>query len=230
MKIGIIGATGKIGKCIFREALKRGHDVTAIIRNASKVETPNLQVVEKDAFSLTKEDLEIYDVVVNAFGAAPNENDKHIELTHHLLEIFQQIPTRLITIGSAGSLYISSEGTARVVDSTKIPTFLKQRFLAQTLSLVEYESSEANWTYVSPAVFFDATGIESGKYQLGTNTVIYNSVGDSYISYYDLALVVVDEIEQQLYVRKQMTAVGEMGKRGFMSRLTNKTFQRILKF
>lgn len=229
MKIGIIGATGKIGKCIFREALKRGHDVTAIIRDASKVATPDLQLLVKDAFTLTKEDVETFDVVVNAFGTTPTDSDKHIELTHYLLAIFEKVPTRLITIGTAGSLYITNDTTTRVVDSAKLPAILKQSFLAQTLSLTSYEKSDTNWTYVSPAVFFDASGSETGRYELGSNYVIYNTVGDSYISYYDLALAVVDEIEQQHYVKKQMTAVAEMGKRSFMARLTNKTFQRILK-
>ena len=32
MKIGIIGATGKAGSRILKEALDRGHEVTAIVR------------------------------------------------------------------------------------------------------------------------------------------------------------------------------------------------------
>lgn len=38
MKIGIIGASGKAGNEILKEAKKRGHEVTAIVRNASKVQ------------------------------------------------------------------------------------------------------------------------------------------------------------------------------------------------
>ncbi len=37
MNIGIIGATGKAGQLIVQEAIKRGHNVTAIVRNAAKV-------------------------------------------------------------------------------------------------------------------------------------------------------------------------------------------------
>lgn len=36
MKIGIIGAAGKAGNLILKEALNRGHDVTAIVRNADR--------------------------------------------------------------------------------------------------------------------------------------------------------------------------------------------------
>ena len=37
MKIGIIGANGKAGSRILKEALDRGHEVTAIVRNAAKL-------------------------------------------------------------------------------------------------------------------------------------------------------------------------------------------------
>ena len=40
MKIGIIGASGKVGKLVLEESIERGHEVTAIVRNAS-----NYQVV-----------------------------------------------------------------------------------------------------------------------------------------------------------------------------------------
>lgn len=37
MKIAIIGATGQAGSRIMKEAMDRGHEVTAIVRNASKL-------------------------------------------------------------------------------------------------------------------------------------------------------------------------------------------------
>ncbi len=52
MKIGIIGATGKAGSRILKEALDRGHEVTAIVRNAAKITEDNVKVLEKDVFSL----------------------------------------------------------------------------------------------------------------------------------------------------------------------------------
>ncbi len=47
MKIGIIGATGKAGSRILKEALDRGHEVTAIVRNAAKITEENVKVLEK---------------------------------------------------------------------------------------------------------------------------------------------------------------------------------------
>jgi putative NADH-flavin reductase len=47
MKLAIIGATGKVGRLIMKEAVDRGFDVTAIVRNASKVTETNIKVLEK---------------------------------------------------------------------------------------------------------------------------------------------------------------------------------------
>lgn len=87
MKIAIIGATGKAGHLIMKEALLRGHEVTAFARSVSKVQETNVHVVEKNLFELTADDLKPYDVVVNAFNSAGEytagkdpliENPKHI--------------------------------------------------------------------------------------------------------------------------------------------------------
>lgn len=74
MKIGIIGASGKAGNEILKEAKTRGHEVTAIVRNASKVQEQDIAILEKDVFELTAEDIKPFDAVVNAFGAAPGQN------------------------------------------------------------------------------------------------------------------------------------------------------------
>lgn len=47
MKIGIIGATGKAGSLITEEAINRHHDVTAIVRNKSKLANKDVNVLEK---------------------------------------------------------------------------------------------------------------------------------------------------------------------------------------
>ena len=48
MKIGVIGATGKAGSFIIEEAKVRGHEVTAIVRNAAKVNAPDVKILEKE--------------------------------------------------------------------------------------------------------------------------------------------------------------------------------------
>lgn len=65
------------------------------------------------------------------------------------------------------------------------------------------------WTYVLPAVDYDADGARTGKYVLGNDHVILNSQNESYISYADLAVAVIDELKNRNFVQKRFTAVGE---------------------
>ncbi len=50
MKIAVFGATGIVGKAVVNEALKKGHEVTVLTRNAKKVATRHerLYVIEGD--------------------------------------------------------------------------------------------------------------------------------------------------------------------------------------
>jgi putative NADH-flavin reductase len=55
MKIGIIGAIGNAGRAIYAEAISRGHDVTALVRDPDRAREllgPKVVVVAKDAFDL----------------------------------------------------------------------------------------------------------------------------------------------------------------------------------
>ncbi len=62
MKIAIIAANGKSGQTIAKEAVERGHQVTAIVRSENK--SVAQEVIQKDAFALTQEDLAGFDVLV----------------------------------------------------------------------------------------------------------------------------------------------------------------------
>ena len=48
MKLGIIGASGKAGSRILQEAIQRGTEVTAIVRDSSKSEDNNISILERD--------------------------------------------------------------------------------------------------------------------------------------------------------------------------------------
>ena len=65
------------------------------------------------------------------------------------------------------------------------------------------------WTYVSPAGDYDENGARTGKYVLGGDDLILNSKNESYISYADLALAIIDELKNKKFIQKRFTAVGE---------------------
>ena len=208
LKIGIVGATGKAGRLILKEAVSRGHDVTAIVRNKSKLEDKNVKVIEKDIFNLTTEDLRHFDVVVNAFGAPLGNKDEHINAGRVLIEALTGTGIRLIVVGGAGSLYLDDTHTKLVVET--LPEEVHPTAKGQLQNLQELrQTTNLKWTFISPALFFDPNGKRTGKYQKGKDQVIYNSEGKSYISYADFAIAVVDEIEKPQHINERFTVVGE---------------------
>lgn len=213
MKVAVIAATGRAGSLIAKEAKDRGHKVTAIVRNAEKLADKELKVVEKDLFTLTSEDLKKYDVVINAFGTGMEQEQavKHVQFGQILIEALKGAPgTKLIVVGGAGSLYVNEEQTIRVMDTPDLPTFFQPTAINQAKNLADLEKTDdITWTFVSPALDFDATGKRTGSYQVGTNQVIVNSKNQSYISYADFAIAIVDEIEQSTHKNERFTVVSE---------------------
>lgn len=210
MKIGVIGATGKAGSLILEEAKVRGHEVTAIVRNAAKVNAQDVKILEKSIFNLTSDDVLQFDVVVNAFGAPLGEEQAHVDAGHALIEALKGTDTKAIVVGGAGSLFVDEAKTIRVIDTPDFPDMFKPTANGQGRNLKELqETTDVKWTFVSPAGHFDPEGKRTGSYQLGKDNLILNAKGDSYVSYADYAIAVVDEIENPKHVNERFTVVSE---------------------
>ncbi|MDG0060710.1 NAD(P)-dependent oxidoreductase [Priestia sp. P5] len=208
MKIGVIGATGKAGQLIMEEAKQRGHEVTAIVRNASKLKNQT-NVMEKDIFAITSKDIEQFDAVVDAFNAPPGSEQLHVESIQSLIKVFQGVQTRLAVVGGAGSLFVDAEKTTPLMSTEGFPAAYYPTASNMGKGLKELEKSTINWTYLSPSAFFDAEGARTGAYQLGKDHVITNSQNESYISYADYAIALIDELENKKHVNKRFAVVGE---------------------
>ena len=209
MKLAIIGANGKSGSNLVQEALKQGYDVTAIVRN-KEYKNGDVKVVYKDVFELSKADLEGFDAVISAFAAWSDETfPLHKKVAKHLADALSGTKTRLLVIGGAGTLYVDDKQTM-VMDTPSFPAEYMGVAKATAESFFELKDrSDVLWTYVSPAGEYDANGARTGKYVLGNNHVILNSQNESYISYADLAIAIIDELKNGAFVQKRFTAVGE---------------------
>ncbi|MEF2098024.1 NAD(P)-dependent oxidoreductase [Bacillus sp. CFBP9009] len=211
MKIGIIGASGKAGSLILKEALTRGHEVTAIVRDEAKVQIQGASVLEKDVFDLKAEDIKEFDVVVNAFGAAPGKEHLHVDAGKILIDAMKGAPqTRLIVVGGAGSLFVDEAKTIRVLDTPEFPKEYFATAFNQSKNLGDLQNATGiQWTFISPSAFFDPQGNRTGGYKLGKDNLLVNSKGESYVSYADFALAVLDEIEIPKHINQRFTVVAE---------------------
>ncbi|MBB6733116.1 NAD(P)-dependent oxidoreductase [Cohnella zeiphila] len=208
MKIAVIAAGGKAGSNIAKEAASRDHEVTAIVRNAAKAPAEAAHVVVKDMFELTSADLTSYDVVVNAAGFF-EKPELNVDAGRRLIEALKGSDTRLIVVGGAGSLFADPGKTVRLFDTPEFPDAFRPLAKSQGQNLEDLQAAaDLKWTFVSPSAQI-APGRRTGSYLKGKDHLLVNSQGESYVSYEDYAVAVVDEIERAAHVKERITVASE---------------------
>lgn len=208
MKIAVVAADGRVAKKVIAEALNRGHEVTAFGRHDVN-ETPAKTYIKKDILNLTKEDLQGFDAIVDAFGAwTPEALPGHSATTKHLADILSGTSVRLLIVGGAGSLYVDPDHKVQLVDTPDFPDAFKPLATAMGKALAELRlRTDVKWTYISPAADFQADGERTGKYILAGEEFKLNSKNESIISYADYAIAMVDEIENGKHIQQRISVV-----------------------
>jgi uncharacterized protein len=208
MKVALYGATGKSGSRILRELVSRGHQVIAITRSTSKRLSPESNVsVRHDDLSDPKKIAAVVDgadAVVSAYAPPPDDPEAIVGVTQRQVEALSRGKARLLVVGGAGGLNVAPGVT--LVDSGHLPEAVLPIAKAHIKALNVLRSSEADWTYVAPAAYFEP-GLRTGKFRLGKDELIANEQQQSRISMEDYAIALVDELEKPRH-RRQRFSVG----------------------
>lgn len=201
-KVGIIGATGMAGSATFKAAQNAGLDVTAIVRNADKAKQnlgSDIQILETDAFSLTKSDLEQFDVVVDAFATAPEQAYLHTDLAAHLVAVLRETDSpRLIFILGAGSSFVGNgEQRHYAYDDIKAdPNNAAWQSIPENqlyeLNFLK-DVKNVNWTGISPGQLF-VPGELATKILYGKDDMLFDEQGRSQTTSETMAKAIIDEI------------------------------------
>src|SRR5882724_8951905 len=200
MKIALIGASGYTGSKILSEALSRGHEVAAIVRDAARlVPHPALAIKSLDVVQTNELAALIagYDAVVSAFNPGKDPNGRGTVSIVAAVKIARA--PRLLVVGGAGSLEIAPG--KQVVDQPDFPAQWKEHALKTAAFLEALKAEpELNWTFLSPAANL-VPGERTGKYRLGGDRLLVDASGDSRISTEDFAVAMLDEIEKPRHQR-----------------------------
>jgi len=209
MKVVIIGATGFVGKAIVKEASDRGLTVTAIARDVTKV--PALPGVTAVAADVNDTDLltglfKGQDAVISAYNAGwgnPNIYDDFIKGSTAIQTATKAAGVkRLLVIGGAGSLYIDGK---QLVDSPEFPQEWKPGATAARDYLASLREEQAlDWSFLSPAIEL-VPGERTAAFRLGLESPVFDAAGKNKISVEDLAVAVINEIEQPAHIQKRFT-------------------------
>lgn len=213
MKLALFGANGMAGSRIAQEALMRGHDVTAVIRDRYRfsLSHPHLIVVVGNVLDPANvaEIVQGHDAVISTVGPGadkasdPTLAQDVIKAAHSLIDGLTHAGVqRLVVVGGAGSLEVAPG--VQAVDTPEFPASYRPASVAHREALALYKTVDLDWTYISPAGIFEP-GERTGKYRVGTDQLLVDEQGVSRISSEDYAIALLNEVEQPKSIRRHMT-------------------------
>lgn len=210
MTISLLGATGFVGSAILKEALERGHAVTAIVRDPARAPQDDRLTVKVgdvyDAHWLASV-IKGAEAVISAFNPGwkdPNLYDDQVRGTSAIIAAVKEAAVkRVLWVGGAGGL--EDESGKRLVDGADFPKAIKAGSLATINALEQLrEEPELFWSYLSPSAEMKS-GLRTGKFRLGKDRLLVDSDGKSSISVQDYAVAMIDELETPVHIRQRFT-------------------------
>ncbi|WP_306212238.1 NAD(P)-dependent oxidoreductase [Actinoplanes sp. RD1] len=201
-RLTVLGGTGYTGSAIVREAVARGHEVTAYSRHAPAEPVPGATYVQA---SVADKDVQQQivagaDVIVSALAPRGDMAGKLPEIHRSLVELANG--TRLGVVGGFGSLR-PAPGAPLFFEGDDFPAAYKPE--SQEMAAVKdvLAAGDADWFYVSPAAAYGAhaPGEATGAYRTSGEIALFDAEGKSELSGADFAKAIVDEIEKPQYQR-----------------------------
>jgi putative NADH-flavin reductase len=220
MHIALIGATGFVGTAVLTELLQRGHTVTALVRDPARAALPSsVTTVVADAYDAASVAAAVRgaDAVISAFNpgwTAPDLYDKFLNGSAAIERGVEAAGVRrLLVVGGAGSLFVAPG--VQLVDTPSftdhVPANVVPGALAARDALTRLRTNTTlDWTFLSPAAML-APGARTGAYRVGADDLLMDGPAPAGISVADLAVAIVDEIEQPKHVRARFTVAANQG-------------------
>ncbi|GAB3462881.1 NAD(P)-dependent oxidoreductase [Actinophytocola sediminis] len=207
-KIVIFGAGGRAGQRAVAEARRRGHEVTAVVRDPARyrgVPDDGVRVAAGDVTDVAAVAALAagHDAAINAaavYGAGTDPDAFFPGAARALIEGLRQAGVdRLVAIGLS-TLLPGPDGT-RLLDSPDFPAEHRPFCLAHAAGFAVFQADGGalDWVYVTPAGDFDHDGERVGHYDQRAH-------GDpaARISYADFAIGLLDEIDTPRHHRRQV--------------------------
>lgn len=207
MKVLVLGADGAIGRGLVKEALYRKCEVTALLREPSRLHEEHAALTIRTGDLLGPGAIAAAaagcDAILTAFGSEPGEGALLPEAARLIIEGAHAAGvTRLIVAGGSGTL-LTAPGV-RLMDSPEYPQELLPLAQAHAEAYEIFAQSDLDWTYASPAAWIEP-GRRTGNFRVGMSLLVTDDEGHSRISIEDFAAAIVDELDDPNFIRARFT-------------------------
>lgn len=209
MRILVFGAAGGVGSRVVAEALSRGHDVTAAVRDRSRISTLPAGVAGQVGDVADQGQVATLaagqDLVIAATRPPQGREHELADMARSLLAGTARAGVRLLLVGGAGSLTVPDTGGLLVDD----PRYMGPAWRDIAVACCRQHDAcradqAADWTYASPPALL-VPGERTGRYRLGGDTLLVDAEGRSAISLEDFAVAILDEAENPRHRRARFT-------------------------
>lgn len=207
MRLIVFGATGQLGSRLVAEAVRRGHEVTAVARDPTRFSAPDpVRAIAGDATDANSIAAVAAGHEVALSAVTQHEHPEMLVVAARaLLEGLARVGVpRLVVAGGAGSLEVASG--ERLMDTPGFHDEWKPEARAQADALAVYQqtTSDVQWSYVSPGALLEP-GERTGAYRIGGDRLLTDDQGRSRITMEDFAIALMDEAEQPAHPRQRFT-------------------------
>jgi uncharacterized protein len=208
MKLVLFGIGGMVGSRIAQEALNRGHQLTAVVRDPHRVSLAHerLKVIAGDVLDPANVATVAsgHDAVLSAVGPGKGQDPQMlVQVARSLIEGLKRAGVRrLVVIGGAGSLEVKPG--LQLVDTPNFPAAYLPLARAHRDAFEVYRTADLDWTSISPPRDIEP-GVRTGHFRTGTDQLLTDEMGESRISAEDYAVAFLDEVEKPKSIRKCMT-------------------------
>jgi len=201
MNILVFGATGATGQQVVKQALSRGHRVTAFVRRPEALETAdNLRIVVGDATrdkSKIAEAMSGQELVISTLGRRNSFRSDHLisRSMEAIVPSMEQAGVRRMTLMSSFGVGESLRD-APLIPGIMYRILLKEIFADKETAERQLRSSGLDWTIVYPVLL--TNGPLTGRYRVGERLDLH---GISKISRADVAHFILTEAENRRFAQ-----------------------------
>lgn len=208
-RIVVLGGTGYAGRHIVQEAVSRGHEVVSVSRSKPADPVTGAVAVQGSVLDLASlgDALDGADAVVSALSPRGDMENEVLGAVEGLIAKLSGTGTRLGVIGGAGGSLVAPGGPLLIDEDFPEEYKHEAQVGIDSLALLEESADTLDWFLIHPAEEFGAwaEGERTGRYRDGGDVLVRDADGRSYISGADLAVAVLDEIEQGRHHRERFT-------------------------